>query len=177
VSRRYLLDANAFIEAKNRYYGFDICPGFWSSLIVQNAAKRIFSIDRIENELKEQDDEVKNWVVNRVPDTFFKKTEDQAVIDKFQEMVIWVYAQTQFNDAAKSEFASVADGWVLAYAATNGLVVVTHEQLAPDAKRTVPIPNVCVEFEIDYVNTFEMLRELGEKFVRRKKNLRSRQRT
>lgn len=25
----FLLDANVFIEAKNRYYGFDICPGFW----------------------------------------------------------------------------------------------------------------------------------------------------
>jgi predicted RNA methylase len=177
VSRRYLLDANAFIEAKNRYYGFDICPGFWSSLIVQNAAKRIFSIDRIETELKEQDDEVKEWVLKLAPEGFFKKTEDQAVIDKFQEMVNWVYPQPQYTDAAKSEFASVADGWVLAYAATNGLVVVTHEQFAPDAKRTVPIPNVCVEFEIEYVNTFEMLRELGEKFVRRKKHLRMRHKT
>ena len=26
---RYLLDANVFIEAKNRYYGFDFCPAFW----------------------------------------------------------------------------------------------------------------------------------------------------
>ncbi len=25
----YLFDANVFIEAKNRYYAFDICPGFW----------------------------------------------------------------------------------------------------------------------------------------------------
>ncbi len=25
----YLLDANVFIDAKNRYYGFDFCPGFW----------------------------------------------------------------------------------------------------------------------------------------------------
>ncbi len=169
MSRRFLLDANAFIEAKNRYYGFDICPGFWTSLLIQNAAKRIFSIDRIEAELKEQNDEVKDWVENKVPIGFFKKTEDQAVIDKFQEMVNWVYAQAQFTDAAKSEFASVADGWVLAYSGTNGLVVVTHEQFAPDAKRKVPIPNVCVEFEIEFVNTFEMLRELGEKFVRRKK--------
>ncbi|MBF0436614.1 MAG: DUF4411 family protein [Magnetococcales bacterium] len=24
----FLLDSNVFIEAKNRYYGFDICPGF-----------------------------------------------------------------------------------------------------------------------------------------------------
>ena len=26
---KYLLDSNVFIEAKNRYYAFDICPGFW----------------------------------------------------------------------------------------------------------------------------------------------------
>lgn len=28
----YLLDANVFIEAKNRYYGFDLAPGFWDWL-------------------------------------------------------------------------------------------------------------------------------------------------
>ena len=33
MSNRYLLDANPFIEAKNRYYGFDICPGFWTAII------------------------------------------------------------------------------------------------------------------------------------------------
>lgn len=30
---QYLLDANVFIEAKNRYYGFDFCPAFWNWLI------------------------------------------------------------------------------------------------------------------------------------------------
>jgi hypothetical protein len=165
VSKRYLLDANPFIEAKNRYYGFDICPGFWSSLIAQHAAKRVFSIDRIAEELKEQDDEVRDWVESRVPATFFKKTEDQAVIDKFQAMVNWVYSQTQFTDAAKSEFASVADGWLVAYASVNGLIVVTHEQFAPGAQRKVPIPNVCIEFDVEPTDTFKMLRELGEKFI------------
>ncbi len=28
----YLLDANVFIDAKNRYYGFDIVPAFWDWL-------------------------------------------------------------------------------------------------------------------------------------------------
>lgn len=28
----YLLDANVLIEAKNRYYGFDIAPGFGNGL-------------------------------------------------------------------------------------------------------------------------------------------------
>ncbi|HEX4145545.1 MAG TPA: DUF4411 family protein [Pirellulales bacterium] len=166
MSDQYVLDANAFIEAKDRYYGFDICPGFWSSLVTQHESKRIFSIDRIKNELNEHNDQVKKWIVERVPGSFFKKTEDQAVIGKFQEMVNWVYSQPQFGDPAKAEFASVADGWVVAYAAVYGLVVVTHEQYAPDAKRKVPIPNVCVEFDVDYANTFAMLRNLGEKFVR-----------
>lgn len=170
MSKKYLLDANAFIEAKDRYYAFDICPGYWSSLIAQHDSKRLCSIDRIAEELNEQDDVVKQWIENEVPDTFFKKTEDQAVIDKFQEMVNWVYSQSRFTEAAKSEFASVADGWVIAYAAVNGLIVVTHEQYAPEARRKVPMPNVCVEFEVAYVDTFAMLRELGEKFVRSTKH-------
>jgi hypothetical protein len=163
---KYVLDANVFIEAKNRYYGFDICPGFWSSILAQHEASRVFSIDRIASELLEQGDSVKNWVESKSPDTFFKKTEDQAVLEAFQRMVNWVYAQSQFSDAAKSEFATVADGWVAAYASANSLVVVTHEQYSPDARRKVPLPNVCVEFDVEFVNTFDMLRELGEKFVR-----------
>ena len=94
---------------------------------------------------------VKDWVENRSPEEFFKKTQDQAVFDSFQAMVNWVYAQPQFFQAAKTEFASVADGWLLAYAHANGLTVVTHEEFAPKAKRSVPMPNVCLEFDIDYV--------------------------
>jgi hypothetical protein len=65
ASKRYVLDANAFIEAKNRYYGLDICPGFWDALVAQHDAKRIFSIDRIRAELSEQGDEIKGWVENQ----------------------------------------------------------------------------------------------------------------
>lgn len=172
MSNRYVLDANAFIEAKDRYYGFDICPGFWTSLISQHNADRVFSIDRIRDELAEQDDEIKDWIDERSPESFFKKTEDQAVVDLFQKMVNWVFSEDQFTDAAKAEFASVADGWLVVYASVNDLVVVTHEEYAPDVKRKVPIPNVCVEFDVEPVNTFEMLRDLGEKFLRNTKRRR-----
>lgn len=29
----YLLDANVFMDAKNRHYGLDLCPAFWDWLI------------------------------------------------------------------------------------------------------------------------------------------------
>lgn len=166
MSERYLLDANVFIEAKNRYYGLDICPGFWHSLISQHECERVFSIDRIRSELAQQDDELKQWLAAEAPKSFFKKTEDQRVIDEFQKMVTWVFDQSTLTDPGKSEFASVADGWLIAYASVNHLTVVTHEVYAPEARRRVPIPNVCVEFDVAYVDTFTMLRDLGEKFIR-----------
>jgi len=163
---KYFLDANVFIEAKNRYYGFDICPGFWTSLVSLTESKDVYSIDRIRDELTAQHDEVKERVEDRCPDAFFKGTQDQSVVDSFQAMVTWVYAQPQFTQAAKTEFASVPDGWLIAYAHANNVTVVTHEEFAPEVKRKVPMPNVCIEFDVPYVNTFEMLADLKVKFIR-----------
>jgi hypothetical protein len=168
AGKRYLLDANVFIQAHKTYFGFDICPGFWLALERQNEAKRIFSIDKIRDELLALDDQLSEWVKNRAPETLFKKTADKAVSAAFREMVNWVQNETQFTAQAKVEFASVADGWVIAYAKANDLVVVTHEELAQGARKKVPIPNVCLEFEVDYCNTFEMLRDLKVQFVLRK---------
>ncbi len=91
------------------------------------------------------------------------------MLDAFRDVAKWVQAEPQFTPAAKSQFASVADGWVIAYAKTNGVVVVTHEEYAPDARKKVPIPNVCLEFNVEYCDTFAMLRTLKVQFVLRKR--------
>lgn len=33
TDRPYVLDSDVFVAAKNSYYAFAICPGFWDSLI------------------------------------------------------------------------------------------------------------------------------------------------
>ena len=38
----YILDANVFIEAKNRRYGLDFCPAFWEWLIEGNQQIALF---------------------------------------------------------------------------------------------------------------------------------------
>ena len=164
-SSRYVLDSNPFIEAKNRYYGFELCPGFWKGLILQHNNDRVYSIDRVLDELTDAGDELSDWAKEDAPKTFFKKTQDRAVIEMFQRMTTWVNAQPQFSPAARMEFASVADGWVMAYAKVNKLSVVTHEEFASQAQKKVPMPNVCLEFDIEYVNTFDMLKDLNVKFV------------
>ncbi len=111
-SKRYLLDANVFIEAKNKYYGFNLCPGYWTALVAKHKNGNVFSIDKVLDELSDEGDALSHWASDTVPNTFFKKSQDQAVIDAFQDMVAWVNSEIQFTSAAKAEFASVADGWV-----------------------------------------------------------------
>jgi hypothetical protein len=156
----FVLDANVFIEAARRYYAFDLAPGFWESLMRHAAEGTIRSIDRIKHELERGQDDLANWARTDFSHAF-ASTNEVGVIESFGQIMIWVHAQGQFSDAAKAEFADAADGWLVAYAKVNGCTVVTHEALAPDARRRVPIPNVCYAFDVPFLDTFEMLRGLG----------------
>src|SRR5690349_20386867 len=67
----YLLDTNVFIEAKNRYFGFDICPGFWEWLLLRHAAGTIFSVDAVRTELLKGNDPLADWIKG-IPRGFFQ---------------------------------------------------------------------------------------------------------
>jgi hypothetical protein len=54
----YLLDTNVFIEAKNRHYGFDFCPGFWDWIDQAHQDGTVFSIDKVASELGAVDDDL-----------------------------------------------------------------------------------------------------------------------
>jgi predicted nucleic acid-binding protein len=159
----YVLDTNVFIEAARRYYAFDIAPPFWESLVQHAANGRIYSIDRVKQELERGKDELTTWATSQFNDAF-ASTDEEDVIESYSEVISWVQAQDQFLDAAKANFAAVADGWLVAYAKAKGYIVVTHEPPAIDARSKVPIPNVCEALGVSYVDTFAMLRELGVRF-------------
>lgn len=159
----YVLDANVFIEAARRYYAFDLAPPFWESLVHHAANGRLQSIDRVKQELERGKDELATWATAQFSEAF-ASTDEEDVIESYSEVMRWVQAQDQFSDAAKADFAAGADGWLVAYARSKGLIVVTHEVLDPRIRRKVPIPNVCEAFGVSYVDTFEMLRQLGVRF-------------
>ena len=159
----YVLDSNVFMEAARRYYAFDLAPKFWESLVHHAANARLESIERIKQEIERGNDELAIWATSQFSDAF-ASTDEEDVTESYSEVMSWVQAQDQFSDAAKADFAAGADGWLVAYAKAKERIVVTHEVLNPDIIRKVPIPNVCEAFGVSYVNTFEMLRELGVRF-------------
>lgn len=159
----YVLDANVFIEAHKRYYAFDICPGYWSALLNRHSGGRVCSIDRVRNELLDQSDALSDWV-RQLPGTFFAGTGNRPDTDWYGRIMTWLQAQSAYSPAAKTDFAAKADGWLIAHAKAQGLTIATDEVLNPAIRRRVPVPNICVAFGVDYVNTFDMLRALRASF-------------
>lgn len=157
----FLLDANVFIEAARRYYAFDIVPSFWPKLVMAAETGRVITIDRVREEIVKNNDDLAQWLVDDFS-TWIASSSTPEVVQAYGVIMQWVYdAKRSFISNAKSEFASGADGWLIAYALVQSCCLVTHEAYKPDIQRKVPIPNVCRAFGIPYVDTFALMRELS----------------
>lgn len=83
----YLLDANVFIQAKNLHYGLDFCPAFWDWIIESHVAGRVFSIEKVGDELKAGADELTEWA-SKLGQTFFLRP-DAPVVSALATVSSW----------------------------------------------------------------------------------------
>ncbi len=166
ANRPYLLDSDVFIAAKNSYYAFAICPGFWDSLVHHYGVGNVCSIDRVRSELLagRKTEDLVQWVKGQLPSAFFMDTGEEAVATAYGEVMLWVQRNPQYFDQAKAKFATEADGWLVAYAMVHGVTVITNEQPRPQSRNRVLLPDVCVQFDVLYRDTFAMLNELAVRY-------------
>ncbi|MEA1988761.1 MAG: DUF4411 family protein [Pseudomonadota bacterium] len=159
---RYLLDANTYIQAKNQYYGMDICPAYWDWLDQQFNLGVIGSVDMIGRELKDGNDELAEWVAAR-PKHFIANDDDETQTI-FTDILQFVMAG-DYSVGNRDGFLAKADPWIIAKAKSLGATVVTHEAfVAPNTKK-VKVPNICQQFGVDCIDTFQFLRVLNARFV------------
>lgn len=160
---KYLMDANTFIEAKNRYYSMKVCPGYWSWIIANGLNEKIISIDHIKAELCKGNDELSEWAKDN--SQIFLDSDDPDTQERYKEVA--AYANTlDMKEGALEEFLSVGDSWLIAKALTiEDCVIVTHERKNPGIKRKILIPNVCEYFEQSYIDTFELLEMCEAEFI------------
>lgn len=157
----YLLDANVFIAAKNQYYGFDICPGFWDWLTWKNQEGAVYSVESVWNELRAADDELSTWASERGADFFLRPVAD--VFPCFNEVSDWANSQT-YDQAAVNTFLQAADYFLVAQAKAWGHTVVTLE-ISRQSQKRIKIPNACVGLGVPYMTPFQMLRIERARFV------------
>lgn len=161
---KYLFDSNTLIEAKNRYYHMDICPGFWEWIIQENSENRIASIEMVRNELMEGNDALKDWVEDQKQ--LFIPESDAPTQTVFAQVagLVMKTAPSMKNGAAE-DFLAGADPWLIAKAKTLDAVLVTQEHFDPNNKKKFLIPNLCRELGVTTINTFELLLAMEAQFV------------
>ena len=88
----YVVDSDVFITAKNQYYSFDICPGFWKSVVHHHRDGRVFSVDRVRGELLagHPKEDLVRWVRNEVPEGFFLPVDTAEVMSAYTDIMMWV---------------------------------------------------------------------------------------
>jgi hypothetical protein len=157
----YLLDADVFIQAKNLHYGLDFCPAFWEWLIANNSDGKVFSIEKIGDEIQAGADELADWAGARGEGFFLKP--DAALLPALASVSAWATSQ-QYEPAAVNTFLQVADYYLVAHASAHQHTVVTHE-IAAKSKKKIKIPDVCIGLGIKCMTPFEMLRRERARFV------------
>jgi hypothetical protein len=157
----YLLDANVFIQAKNLHYGLDFCPAFWDWLIANNAASKVFSIEKVGDEIAAIADELSTWAVQR-GDGFFLKP-DAVILPVLATVSAWANGQN-YEQAAISTFLQAADYYLVTHALAHQHIVVTHEVPA-NSIRKIKIPNACIGLNVKCMTPYEMLRVERARFV------------
>jgi hypothetical protein len=156
----YLLDANVFIEAKNRHYSFDFCPAFWSWLEREHASRKVFSIPKVAEELARGADDLARWAAELSPG-FFLSTGPAELI-QFAKVANWVSSSGR-DPGAIARFLSGADAYLVAHALATGWRVVTHE-LASTSLKKVKVPDVCSALGVQVMSPFAMLRQERARF-------------
>lgn len=158
----YLLDSNAFIQAKNLHYGFDFCPAYWDWIVREHAAGRVFSIEKVGDELVAGTDHLATWAQAR--GTSFFVPPDARTLPAFGRVSVWVSSHN-YAPAAVDTFLQAADYYLVAQALALGYTAVTHERPAPLSVSKIKIPDVCIGLGVKCMNPFEMLRKERASFV------------
>lgn len=163
----YVVDTNFFIQAHRAHYPLDVVSSFWNKVKELAENNSIISIDKVKHEIYKNNDALKQWCENNLPDNFFKDTSNST--NAYSRVVSWATARrNHFSPNALNEFldSEEADAFIVAYVLSenNDRVVVTQEISEPRSKQKVKIPDVCIGLNVKYVNVMTMFRELGETF-------------
>ncbi len=156
-SKRYCLDANVLIQAWQKYYAPSICPTYWDILSVIGQQNKLFLPEMVYEEITRTEDDLSKWLKS-----------SQIPILKIDEDVT-ICLQSIYSANPKHKYLvdntkqrSLADPWVIAHAMKEKAIIVTKEEkvTALNSNR-IKIPNVCDNMNLEWINDFQLVKELG----------------
>ncbi len=165
----YILDANILIHPNRITHPFDIHPTFWGKMSEILNRNDVISIDKVKAEIYDHKDALTEWCKSNTNSSFWASTNHSIL--EYAEIQNWAQSK-DYNDRALADFANSknADSFLVAFALNTkkedkkDVTIVTLEVSNPDSKKNVKLPDVCIEFEIRYININDFFREINVQF-------------
>ena len=160
LRKRFCLDTNSLITAKDQYYGFDVVPQFWDWLEVQVRGGIVYSPLAVYKEWMGGSDQLKEWV--KILRTKGLRTQPSNGVQQKLGIVVQ-HVSASYAEHNAEHFLAKADPWAIAQAWHDGSYLVTHEKLVGEGAKRVMIPNVCRDIcpAVKCIKTPDMLGLLG----------------
>lgn len=160
LEKRFCLDTNALITAKDNYYGFDIIPQFWTWLEERVLSGVVYSPLAVYKEWMGGSDQLKDWVKSLRRDGL--RTVPSSQVQRRYGVVV-DHVISVYDEHNAEHFLRKADAWAIAQAWQDKSYLVTYEKVAGPGAKRVMIPNVCKAIcpGVECIKTPEMLQMLG----------------
>ncbi|KHO16525.1 hypothetical protein NT90_04725 [Acinetobacter baumannii] len=169
MTTKYLFDTNIFIQSHNLNYHPSFCNGFWEWLVEGHKAKKFFSIDKVSKEIirpPDSTDELSKLLRDGIiPNSFFVPSiSDTVVATSYGKLMSWAYANPNFLQKAKDEFARAdsADAQLIATAMSYNYIIVSEEKSNPNSKKRILIPDAAAQFNVQCITLPTLLRKHAE---------------
>ena len=165
---KYIIDSNCFVTSHRSFCPTDVGVSFWSKLRTLAENGKICSIDKVQDELYNNSDELKNWMETSLSDSFFVKFDNAMSVQKLTAIVQWATTNTFYIPKAKTKFLRMdkADIYLASFASVNPAewTIVSMERSAPNSPGEIKLPDVCMQYNVKCIQLEEMFRELGETY-------------
>ena len=163
----YWIDSSVLIQCHQKYHPYKLRPTFWSWFAGQLDKGTVKMPHRAYREITEdRDDWLAKWCRTN-QGRGLDIAASPEVQKKYREIAADVRLRKRHVEHQLMEFLKGADGWVIAYAAVLGGVVVSEEDKArKNETDIIKIPDECREHspKIKWTDTFGMLNVLEAKF-------------
>lgn len=166
-TRKYLIDSNCFITAKNLYYNPAFYSQFWTVIRQIHEKKVLYSIDKVKKELfnGEENDYAKihiaedkffedMWLKTSLASSGYKKVVNEANI--------WYSENPSQRRKAFEDFnqENTADAYLLATAYEYNYTIITHETPSEiRSNKRIKIPDIANKLGIEYCNIYTLLQK------------------
>lgn len=135
-------------------------PLFWTKIAGMINSGNVFSNIQVKGEIDKGGDELTVWMKDNVPAGFYIENELDVMV-KYGDVMNWAQSNAVYRPEAVSEFATVADAYLVATAAAKGYTLVTNETADPQCRRRVKIPDACNALGVRFCDLNTVLRELN----------------